>query len=102
MIPKEECKKFETCGASLCPMDPNPSHYWYCDGEVCTLHPEIPFVTKQKQLRSILKKNPHFFFTRKMIESIPKITNKLVGLTCDGYSDWREQEWIKEVKNSAK
>ena len=96
MNTKEECKYFETCSAALCPKDPHPKRYWYVGTDICKFS-DTDWVKTQKKIQA-LKPPSNQYYTEKMLKSIGRVSKDITGLVCDGYSEWREQEWLKEYK----
>ena len=97
---KQECKSFDSCSATLCPLDSNPKHLWCCDTEVCRLRTGIPDWVKTQKKIAKYNNAPDQGFTIKMLEAIPEGKFISVGITTKtGYDRKKEIEWLCDLQN---
>ena len=95
---EENCSKYESCGAPLCPLDP-PSltnGIWYPDEEICKARKfqYLPWIEKQKRIIKHRLTADNGFFTVKMLYSIRAVTKTLKGANPDDPDS--ETKWLKK------
>ncbi|MBA7706908.1 hypothetical protein ES703_115767 [subsurface metagenome] len=94
-MPKEDCPKYETCSATLCPLN-NPeeeSAYWYPDEEICRKHPVPDWVKSQKKIAKKVKDRSKYF-TFKMLNRNCRITKGIIGLDPEKDEGLQLKKWL--------
>lgn len=93
---RKNCKHFDTCSATLCPMEPEKCEYgiWYPDEEICRLRSiKAPWIRKQKK---IVKRGASFdkgYFTVKKLNSLKYIRKAVHGANPD--ASWQFKKGMK-------
>lgn len=90
----EDCPKWDTCSAPICPLGDNKQNYiWYPDEEICSKH-KPQFVKTQKK---IVKKTKDInkYFTFDMLNRDMVVTGGMVGLDPDKEEKNQLMRWLK-------
>jgi hypothetical protein len=101
----EQCPYFESCGAPICPLDPNKeSAVWYPFEKICRNKEfkNLTFIINQKKIAKINKKHEvQGFFTYNMLNRTLKVRIGFSGLNVNKDIDKiakNERLWIQRHK----
>lgn len=93
---KEQCPKFESCGASLCPL--NIEHLkigiWHPDEEICKRIPVPGWVRMQRKIAKAARDKDRYF-TYKMLKRNCKIAQGILGLNPDKDEIPQLEKWLE-------
>ena len=81
-----ECKHFDTCDATLCPLNEDlDSCVWYPNEQVCraTKFARLQWVRIQKRLRKYGAKVDNGYFTKKILEKMYAVSARTKGINPD-------------------
>jgi len=82
----KDCRHFETCSASLCPLDKQSLEYgiFYPDEEICKLKKfqTLPWVKKQKRIVKVGLPNDRYF-TVEMMMAMTQVRSGMEGVDPD-------------------
>jgi len=82
------CPRYETCEASICPLDEERGKRWFADESVCKRQNSGDFIVPQWLItqRKIAKKTSDFeagYFTREMMDRNIRVFKGIKGLNPD-------------------
>jgi len=101
---KEKCPRFNSCEATLCPLDPN-DHSWYPDEAVCQRCDSDTFsvprwVAMQKLVAEKLNcSREQGYFVIEMLEQLTEVAADINGLNPDGFFSTEAKDiqiWLQE------
>ena len=96
-INAEDCKKFESCSAPLCPWDASSLEHglWYPDEDICNFQQanQLDWVRRQRKIAKKIE-NKLSFFTHKMLCQECRVTSAIKGLNPDKDRDKQEEDWL--------
>ncbi len=58
----EDCPKWDTCSAPICPLGDNQKYIWYPDEEICTKYKNQFIVTQKKIAKKTKDMNKYYIF----------------------------------------
>jgi len=93
---KENCPRFETCGASLCPLNNlKDESAWYPDEEVCknSAYSKLRFIQNQKKIAKRAK-DPDKYFNFRMLNQNCRITKGIIGLDPEKDEGPQLKKWL--------
>ena len=92
-----QCRHFDSCSASLCPLDPEhlKIEIWYPDEEICRLKTVPNWVKIQKKISKRTKDN-NKYYTYKMLNQNCKICRGILGLNPDKPEEPQLEDWLKK------
>jgi len=95
----DQCRYFDYCSATLCPLDPEylKIGIWYPDEEICRLKTVPNWVKIQKKISKRTKDN-NKYYTYKMLNQNCKICRGILGLNPDKPEEpqLEEEDWLKK------
>jgi len=95
-LTREDCPKFDKCGAPLCPLDPESlkDGIWYPDEEICKRKNTPAWVRAQ---RKIAKKTQDTdkYFNYAMLSRNCQIRKGISGIDPDKAEEPQLRKWIK-------
>jgi len=98
---KENCNKFDTCSAPICPLSPdqdNNNYLWYPNEEICMRHNSL-FVKNQKKIAQRTK-DTSTYYTFEMLKRNCIIKEGITGLSPDQAEAVQLKAWF--VKHPVK
>ncbi|WP_022671350.1 hypothetical protein [Hippea alviniae] len=93
-----KCPRFNTCSASICPLNPNRHKaVWYPDEEICKNREMVKRFRFIRVQRKIQKRavNRDTYYTLRMLEEITGVRKETKGLSPETVSD---ESWITQRK----
>jgi hypothetical protein len=105
----EKCPYFDSCNASICPLDENKEKsIWYSDEAICK-NPEysgLEFIITQKKIAKVNKTHSvNGYFTLKMLNQKIIVRSGIQGINEDtpiGSSFTLEENWLRRHKPISK
>ena len=105
----EKCPRYETCSASLCPLDRErlKAGVWYPGDEICKLTPAPSWVRMQRKIAKKAR-DKNKYFTYEMLKRNCRISNAIIGLDPDRDETSQLKKWFtlhppkKELSNLEK
>jgi len=96
-IKSDQCRYFDSCSASLCPLDPEhlKVRIWYPDEEICRLKTVLNWVKIQKKISKRTKDN-NKYYTYKMLNQNCKVGKGMTGLNPDKPEESQLEDWLKK------
>ena len=92
----EQCRHFDSCSASLCPMDENlKSGIWYPEEEICRLKNITGWIKQQKKIAKKVK-DKDTYYTYKMLNRNCKVGTGMIGLNPDKPEEPQLEDWLKK------
>lgn len=94
----QECPRFKTCAAPLCPLNPEiDQHTWYPDEEICRRNGftgRYRWIRVQKKIQKRARCRNRYF-TKEMLESVFAVLSGTKGVNPDT-DDYRqaEERWL--------
>ena len=92
-----QCRHFEFCSASLCPLDPEHSKIgtWYPDEEICRLKAVPNWVKIQKKIVKKTK-DKNTYYSYEMLNRNCKVSTGMIGLNPDKPEEPQLEDWFKK------
>jgi len=92
-----QCRHFEFCSASLCPLDPEHSKVgtWYPDEEICRLKTVPNWVKIQKKIAKKTK-DKNTYYTYEMLNRSCKVGTGMTGLNPEKPEEPQLEVWFKK------
>ena len=83
-IRSDQCRHFDSCSASLCPLDPEhlKAVIWYPDEEICQLKSVPNWVKSQKKIAKKTK-DKNTYYTYEMLNRNCRVGRGMTGLNPD-------------------
>ena len=96
-IKPDQCRHFDSCSASLCPLDPEhlKIECWYPDEGICRLKNVPNWVKIQKKISKRTKDN-NKYYNYKMLNQNCKICRGILGLNPDKPEESQLEDWLKK------
>ena len=100
-----DCQSYMSCGAPLCPLDPDASNgMWYTSEPICRVDQfqDLPWIGRQRDIKKLIGHDSDTFFTLKMLDRVRTVKLGLRG--ADPSISNGEVQWIEQrhVRNSSK
>ena len=92
-----QCRHFDYCSASLCPLDSEPlkTGIWYSDEEVCRLKSVPNWVKIQKKIAKKTK-DKNTYYTYEMLNRNCKVGTGMTGLNPDKSEELQLIAWLEK------
>lgn len=92
-----QCRHFDSCSASLCPLDPEhlKVEIWYPDEEICKLRTVPNWVRIQRKIAKKTK-DKNTYYTYEMLNRNCRIGRGMVGLNPDKSEEPQLKDWLKK------
>ena len=96
-IRSDQCRHFDYCSASLCPLDPEylKTGIWYSDEEVCRLKSVTNWVKIQKKIVKKTK-DKNTYYSYEMLNHNCKVGTGMTGLNPDKPEESQLEDWLKK------
>ena len=96
-IRSDQCRHFDYCSASLCPLDPEhlKTRIWYSDEEVCRLKSVPNWVKIQKKIVKKTK-DKNTYYTYEMLNRNCKVGTGMTGLNPDKPEELQLIAWLEK------
>ena len=96
-MPCKECRYFNNCAATLCPLDKNiETRIWFPDEEICKNreYANFPFVKTQKKIAKRTRNREHFY-TFEMLNRNMRVTSAIKGIDPDKEGMVGIERWFR-------
>jgi len=92
-----QCRHFDSCSASLCPLDPEylKIEIWYPDEEICRLKTVPNWVKIQKKIAKKTK-DKNTYYTYEMLNRNCKVGTGMTGLNPDKPEELQLIAWLEK------
>lgn len=92
-----QCRHFDYCSASLCPLDSEPlkTGIWYPDEEICRLKSVPNWVKIQKKITKKTK-DKNTYYTYEMLNRNCKVGTGMTGLNPDKPEELQLIAWLEK------
>ena len=107
LITKEQCPRFDTCNANLCPFDPNlANRTWYPDEDICIrkgITEKYRWIKIQRRTQKKVEDQEKYFVVE-MLENLSAVGKGTIGLNPDSELSHEHQlaQWLKYRKKRKK
>lgn len=94
-MPKEDCPKCETCGASICPLNFPEKYSWFPDEEICRNRDyfNLDWIKNQKKIAKRTKDTSKYF-NFQMLNRNCRIVKGIIGLDSEKDEALQLKKWL--------
>jgi len=93
---KEDCPRYETCNATICPLDnPEEGFTWYPEEEICKNgdYSNLDWIKNQRKIAKKAKDNSKYF-NFQMLNRNCRITKGITGLDPEKDESSQLKKWL--------
>jgi len=95
-MPKEDCPRYETCSATICPLNkPNEGSTWYPEENICKNkdYSNLEWIKNQKKIAKKTK-DMSKYFNFQMLNRDCRITKGIIGLDPEKDEGLQLKKWL--------